>query len=270
MITPEQTPEANTRVDAVNAVDAGQPPPPIPAPVRTRGHHRGSLTEGLDQSNIVESRTRGKSGQSARLLAQLITLQSTVATAMTYRLHRDYLPPEPANWKAMNQHKYRKGFYQAAQKEIDTLNDKCTWEQVPRKDINTRPLPLTWVFKYKFDSSGLLFIFGARICVRGDLQIFSQQVGVAADTLTSTALRIVMAIAAYFDLELHYLDAVNAFVNSPLRQLVQQSNCQIKYLPTSQIPVDGLTKPYTKQQLEKLYTAVGLSDRWVSISEAGS
>ncbi|KJZ68911.1 hypothetical protein HIM_11697 [Hirsutella minnesotensis 3608] len=76
-----------------------------------------------------------------------------------------------------------------------------------------KPLPLTWVFKYKFDKHGFLTKFKARLCVRGDLQQLGDNDTYAA-TLAGRSFRILMAITAKFDLETRQLDAVNAFTNS--------------------------------------------------------
>jgi Reverse transcriptase (RNA-dependent DNA polymerase) len=76
------------------------------------------------------------------------------------------------------------------------------------------PLPLLWVFKYKFDTNGYLTKFKARLCVRGDLQTTEQDTYAA--TLAARTFRALMAISAAFDLEASQFDAVSAFVNSDL------------------------------------------------------
>jgi hypothetical protein len=80
-------------------------------------------------------------------------------------------------------------------------------------------LPLIWVFTYKFDTDGFLIKFKARLCVRGDLQELTHQDTYAA-TLAARTFRILMAITAAFDLEVRQYDAVNAFTNSVLDEVV--------------------------------------------------
>lgn len=75
-------------------------------------------------------------------------------------------------------------------------------------------LPLLWVFKYKFDSEGYLLKYKAHICVRGDLQTTADDTHAA--TLAIRTFRALMAIAAYFNLEVRHYDAVNAFTNAHL------------------------------------------------------
>lgn len=70
------------------------------------------------------------------------------------------------------------------------------------------------MFKYKFDSEGFLTKYKARICVRGDLQTTAEDTYAA--TLAIRIFRALMAIAAYFNMEVRQYDAVNAFTNAQL------------------------------------------------------
>ncbi|KAL3702653.1 hypothetical protein TMatcc_011232 [Talaromyces marneffei ATCC 18224] len=111
-------------------------------------------------------------------------------------------------------HPFVKQFTHAATDEFTKLKQKGTFEFVPRPR-NIQILPLTWVFKYKFDKHGKLAKFKARICVRGDLQD-ANKLPTRAATLASRNFRMMMSLAAVFDLEIVQFDAVNAFVNSEL------------------------------------------------------
>ena len=81
------------------------------------------------------------------------------------------------------------------------------------------PIPLKWVFLYKFDTDGYLLKHKARICVRGDLQPFTDEENYAA-TLAHKTFRALMAITAAFGYETKQMDAVNAFLNADLDELV--------------------------------------------------
>jgi len=128
------------------------------------------------------------------------------------RLHRDDLPPEPAHWHEMKKHRFCDEFTAAASLEWLTLIDKDTFMDVPMANHYKEALPLTWVFKYKFDEGGFLIKFKARVCVRGDLQITEKETYAA--TLAAASFRLLMIIVVAFDLEMIQLDAVNAFLNS--------------------------------------------------------
>ena len=70
--------------------------------------------------------------------------------------------------------------------------------------------------KYKFDTEGYLEKYEAPICVRSDLQDASQDTYVA--TLTIRTFRALVTITATSDLEIVQLNAVNAFLNSPINK----------------------------------------------------
>ncbi|PQM43552.1 hypothetical protein VC83_09679 [Pseudogymnoascus destructans] len=77
-----------------------------------------------------------------------------------------------------------------------------------------------WVFTYKFDNSGFLVKYKARLVVRGDLQRYSIHDETYAATLASRTFRALMAITAYFDLDTDQMDAINAFTNSRIDEEV--------------------------------------------------
>jgi hypothetical protein len=87
-----------------------------------------------------------------------------------------------------------------------------------------------WVFTYKLDEDGYLVKFKARLVVRGDLQQ-SEFKDTYAATLAARVFRALMAIAAYFDLEIQQFDAINAFTNSEIDELIY-----IRYPDGFQVP----------------------------------
>ncbi|EED15707.1 reverse transcriptase family protein [Talaromyces stipitatus ATCC 10500] len=132
-------------------------------------------------------------------------------------LHED-IPPEPRNWIGVKRHRFARQFEEAGRTEMESLKRKGTFEVVDRPE-GKQILPLTWVFKYKSDKFRKIAKFKARICVRGDLQK-GMDLETRAATLAARIFRMMMALAAVFDLEIVQLDAVNAFVNSDLDEEV--------------------------------------------------
>jgi len=95
-----------------------------------------------------------------------------------------------------------------------------TWKKVRKTEIGkSKPLPLMWVFTYKFDVDGYLLKYKARLVVRGDLYVQKEKDTYAA-TLATRVFRALMAIAAYFDLDIWQFDAINAFGNAYLDETV--------------------------------------------------
>ena len=215
-------------------------PPHLPTPERTPQpevkpqRKKAVRDQGIDLSNVLPTRTRHHASAVAHReesdvekkhddYEETAPFQYAFAGAMMHRTHRENLPPEPNTWKeAMSMpSEHMQKWKEAAREELDTLKDKDTWSEMSRNDMEKgkRPLPVKWVFKYKLDASGYLERYKARLCVRGDLQPLSETVGnTRATTLTMRAFRMLMAVAAKFNLDAHQLDAVNAFVNSTLHE----------------------------------------------------
>ena len=195
---------------------------------RTRKPYNTS--QGVSQSNIIEGRRAPKPRRQA-YLAHLEQPEALIPYYTAFlvnrlantrnKLHRDELPDPPRTWKEAQKHLHSAGFTSAAQKELAELDRKGTWRLVDSKDIDStiKPLPLKWVFAYKFDKDGFLDRYKARICVRGDLQPPSDRDKYAA-TLAARIFRCLMAITAKFGLKAAQLDAVNAFINGELDKTV--------------------------------------------------
>ncbi len=90
---------------------------------------------------------------------------------------------------------------------------------VDRSVTKTKPIPLTWVFRYKIDEDGYLKSFKSRIYVRRDLQPPSDK-DTYAVTFVSKSLRILLALIIRWDLETRQLDTINTFPNTKLDEVV--------------------------------------------------
>ncbi|PHH88078.1 hypothetical protein CDD83_8026 [Cordyceps sp. RAO-2017] len=106
----------------------------------------------------------------------------------------------------------------AIKKELYDLIRRGTWRLTEREKARGYPLPLKWVFTYKFDQDGYLQRYKARICVRGDLQDDDDGLETYAATLAAKTFRIAMATAARFDLDIRQFDIGNAFLYSDLNK----------------------------------------------------
>jgi hypothetical protein len=76
-----------------------------------------------------------------------------------------------------------------------------------------------WVFKYKLDKHKNLQKCKARLVVCGNQQA-AGDLPIRATTLASTTFCTLMAMTARFNLETRQLDAINAFVNCDLDEVV--------------------------------------------------
>jgi hypothetical protein len=105
-------------------------------------------------------------------------------------------------------------------KHLKIYAARRSWDAVRKKKaIGHQVLGCIWVFTYKTDKHGMLQNCKATLVVCGNQQE-SGDLPTRATTLAATSFRTLMAIAAKFDLETIQLDAVNAFVNAELNELV--------------------------------------------------
>jgi hypothetical protein len=126
------------------------------------------------------------------------------------------MPPEPRFWRDMINHPCAEEFIKAASTEYSNLKDLGTFELVPiSAAAGKQILSTTWRFTYKRNEANEIVKFKARLCVRGDLQ-WPNELEKRSTTLAARVFRMMMALAATFDLEIVQYDVTNAFVQGRL------------------------------------------------------
>ncbi|PHH92205.1 hypothetical protein CDD83_8405 [Cordyceps sp. RAO-2017] len=147
-----------------------------------------------------------------------VFLAAVSKAARDHRFHRDDLVRLPKRYQDLENHPKGPEFKEAIRKELRDLLQRGTWRLIEREKAHGPPLPLKWVFTYKFDQDGYLQRCKARICVRGDLQEDDDGLETYAATLAAKTFRIAMATAAGFDLDIRQFDVGNAFLYSDLNK----------------------------------------------------
>ncbi|KAJ6436334.1 reverse transcriptase family protein [Purpureocillium lavendulum] len=147
-----------------------------------------------------------------------IFLAAVSKAARDHALHRDDLVRLPKRYQDLNKHPMSTEFKDAMRSELRNLLHRGTWRLIEREKARAPPLPLKWVYTYKFDQDGYLQRCKARICVRGDLQEDDDGLETYAATLAAKTFRVVMATAARFDLDIRQFDVGNAFLYSDLNK----------------------------------------------------
>ena len=108
----------------------------------------------------------------------------------------------------------------AMQDEIASMDHNGVWELV-ELPTSCKPIGCKWVYKTKKDSQGRIERFKARLVAKG----FTQKEGIDytetfSPVSSKDSFRIIMALAAHFDLELHQMDVKTAFLNDDLCETV--------------------------------------------------
>ena len=127
-------------------------------------------------------------------------------------------PDEPRTLKEAMNTEEASEWKKAVQQEIDVLKKQEVWELVDLPRGRTA-IKNKWVLKHKYNSDGSVERLKARLVCCG----YSQRYGVDYEQTYSPvpqlkSFRIVLALAAQYDLELWQLDVVSAFLNGVLEE----------------------------------------------------
>ena len=105
---------------------------------------------------------------------------------------------------------------EAIKSEIDSILQNHTWELVDLPP-GSKPLGYKWIFKRKMKTDGTIDKYKARLVIKG----YKQKVGLDyfdnySPVTRITSIRMVLAIAALRNLEIHQMDVKIAFLNGVL------------------------------------------------------
>ncbi|KAJ0539592.1 putative RNA-directed DNA polymerase [Helianthus annuus] len=100
--------------------------------------------------------------------------------------------------------------------ELESMKKNDVWDLVELPN-DVKPVGCKWVFKTKLDPNGNVERYKARLVAKG----YTQKEGIDYQETFSPvsrkdSLRIVMALVAHFDLELHQMNVKTAFLNGDL------------------------------------------------------
>ena len=125
---------------------------------------------------------------------------------------------EPATYTEAMMDPDSEKWQSAMRSEIDSMGDNQVWNLVDPPD-GVRPIECKWIYKKKKDMDGNIHVYKARLVAKG----FRQVQGIDYDETFSPvamlkSIRIILAIAAYFDYEIWQMDVKTAFLNGNLEE----------------------------------------------------
>jgi Reverse transcriptase (RNA-dependent DNA polymerase)/gag-polypeptide of LTR copia-type/Pol polyprotein, beta-barrel domain/GAG-pre-integrase domain/Integrase core domain len=128
---------------------------------------------------------------------------------------------EPQSFKEAVNHPTRaRQWEDAIYDEYNSIVNNGTWTLVPRP-ANRKVVSSKWVFKYKRDQTGEIVRCKARLVARGFTQVFGlDYIETFSPVAKLASIRILLAIAAVEDLEIHQMDVVTAFLAGDLEEEV--------------------------------------------------
>ncbi|KAL9274273.1 Retrovirus-related Pol polyprotein from transposon TNT 1-94-like protein [Drosera capensis] len=118
----------------------------------------------------------------------------------------------------------------AMREEYKSMQDNKVWELVQLPE-GAKPVGCKWVFKSKRDANGNVERYKARLVAKGYTQIEDVDYKETFSPVSSKdSFRTIMALVAYFDLELYQMDVKTAFLNGDIEEtiyMVQPENFEV-------------------------------------------
>ncbi|CAM8880620.1 unnamed protein product [Rhodiola kirilowii] len=104
--------------------------------------------------------------------------------------------------------------------EFKSMQDNIVWELVPLPE-GVKPIGSKWIFRTKRDAKGNVERYKTRLVAKG----FNQTEGIDfketfSPVTMKDSFRIIMALSAHFDLELHQMDVKTAFLNGDIDEVI--------------------------------------------------
>ena len=108
----------------------------------------------------------------------------------------------------------------AMKEELKSMDDNKVWDLVELPE-GSKQVSCKWVFKTNHDSEGNIERYKAKLVAKGytqkDVIYYKETISLV---YKKDSLRIVMALVAHYDLELHQIDVKTAFLNGDLGEEV--------------------------------------------------
>ena len=123
---------------------------------------------------------------------------------------------DPLTYEEAIQRDDSKAWQEAMESEIQSMYDNKVWTLVDLPD-GKRTIQCKWIFKRKMDLNGNMSTYKARLVAKG----FSQIHGIDYEETFSPvamfkSIRIMLAIAVFYDYEIWQMDVKIAFLNGKL------------------------------------------------------
>ena len=123
---------------------------------------------------------------------------------------------EPRTYQLAMDSPHRDDWLAAIRSELNSLIKTHTWRYVV-KPAAANLVGCKWVFKIKRDKDGSIIKFKARLVAQGFTQVYGiDYAETYAPVARYSSIRLIIALAAHYDWELHQMDVKTAYLNGEL------------------------------------------------------
>jgi len=133
---------------------------------------------------------------------------------------------DPTSFKEAMTNDNSSTWLEAMEDELKSMSTNDVWDLVEIPD-GAKKVGCKWVYKTKYNSKGKVEKFKPRLVAKG----FLQREGIDynetfSPVSTKDSFRIVMALVAHYNLELHQMDVKTAFLNGDLPENVYMTQSE--------------------------------------------
>nr|GEV12240.1 zinc finger, CCHC-type [Tanacetum cinerariifolium] len=161
---------------------------------------------------------------------------------------------EPANYKAALLDPKSKKWLNAMNVKMQSMKDNDVWVLVELPP-NDRTVGSKWLFKKKTDMDGAVYIFKARLVAKGFTQTYRVDYEETFSPVADIrAIRILIAIAVYYDYEIWQMDVKTTFLNGHLFEKVYME--QPKGFVNPKYPNHNMTSRFQQNPCDEDWIAV--------------
>nr|GEV05017.1 hypothetical protein [Tanacetum cinerariifolium] len=124
-----------------------------------------------------------------------------------------------------------------------------------KKWLNAMNVKIKWLFKKKNDMNGAVYVFKARLVAKGFTQTYRVDYEeIFSPVANIRAIRILIAIAAYYDYEIWKMDVKTAFLNGHLFEEVYME--QLEGFVNQKYPNHNITSRFQQNPGDEHWTAI--------------
>jgi hypothetical protein len=137
-----------------------------------------------------------------------------------YNTEIAHMEGDPASHEEAMRSAHSSKWLEAMEDEMKLMSSNDVWDlvEIPK---GAKTVGCKWVYKIKRDSRGNIEKYKARLVAKGYTQIEGEDYNETLSPVScKDSFRIIMALVAHFDLELHQMDVKTTFLNGDLEENV--------------------------------------------------
>jgi hypothetical protein len=206
--------------------DTVVPTPVVSSPVVTINNDEEPVlqepiqTDATDEGEQQQPQTEDVPNVEAPRRSQRVRRSAIPNDYEVYNTEDFQMEGDPTSFEEAMRSDNSSKWLEAMEDEIKSMSTNKVWdlEPIPK---GAKTVGCKWVYKTKRDSQGNIERFKARLVAKG----FTQREGIDYNETFSPvsckdSFRIIMALVAHYDLELHQMDVKTAFLNGDLEENV--------------------------------------------------